>query len=69
MTLAASLHGYLLAVLSMWHRVVLFVAAILLIAPELISSIVGIALLAVVAISQGLPSHAKPVVATRSPAK
>jgi TRAP transporter 4TM/12TM fusion protein len=62
MTLAASLHGYLLAALSMRQRVMLFVAAILLIAPELISSIVGIALLAVVAIGQGLPSRAKPVV-------
>jgi TRAP transporter 4TM/12TM fusion protein len=43
--LAASLHGYLLAVLSMWQRAVLFVAAILLIVPELISSVVGIVLL------------------------
>jgi TRAP transporter 4TM/12TM fusion protein len=68
MTLAASLHGYLLAALSMWHRAVLFVAAILLIAPELITSIVGIALLAVVAINQWLPSRAKPVV-FRSAAK
>jgi TRAP transporter 4TM/12TM fusion protein len=62
MTLAASLHGYLLAALSMRQRAMLFVAAILLIAPELISSIVGIALLAMVAIGQGLPSRAKPVV-------
>ncbi|HJU61529.1 MAG TPA: TRAP transporter large permease subunit, partial [Candidatus Binatia bacterium] len=68
MTLAASLHGYLLTALSMWHRVVLFVAAILLITPELISSIIGIALLAVVAINQWLPSRAKPVV-FRSAAK
>jgi TRAP transporter 4TM/12TM fusion protein len=68
MTLAASLHGYLLTALSMWHRAVLFVAAILLIAPELISSIIGIALLAVVAINQWLPSRAKPIV-FRSAAK
>jgi TRAP transporter 4TM/12TM fusion protein len=68
MTLAASLHGYLLTTLSMWHRAVLFVAAILLIAPELVSSIIGIALLAVVAINQWLPSRAKPVV-FRSAAK
>jgi TRAP transporter 4TM/12TM fusion protein len=54
MTLAASLHGYLFAALSMWQRMLLFVAAILLIAPELISSIVGLALLAAVAINQGL---------------
>lgn len=43
--LAASLHGYLLAVLPMWQRGVLFVAAILLIVPELITSLVGIVLL------------------------
>src|SRR5687767_1108678 len=46
--LAASLHGYLVAVLSMWQRAVLFVAALCLIAPELISSLVGLVLLAVV---------------------
>jgi TRAP transporter 4TM/12TM fusion protein len=69
MTLAASLHGYLLTALSMWHRVVLFLAAILLIAPEIISSIIGIALLAVVAINQGLLSRAKPVFVSRSVAK
>jgi TRAP transporter 4TM/12TM fusion protein len=68
-TLAASLHGYLLATLSMWHRIVLFVAAMLLIAPELISSIVGIAFLAVVAVNQGLLSRAKPVFVSRSVAK
>jgi len=44
--LAASLHGYLLAPLPMWQRGILFAAALLLIAPELISSIVGGALLA-----------------------
>jgi TRAP transporter 4TM/12TM fusion protein len=67
--LAASLHGYLLAALSLWQRVVLFIAAILLIAPELLSSIVGLILLAAVAINQGLLSRAKLVVASRSPAK
>ena len=45
MTLAASLHGYLLAELKLWQRCVLFVAALLLIAPELISSLIGIVLL------------------------
>jgi TRAP transporter 4TM/12TM fusion protein len=63
MTLAASLHGYLLATLSMWQRLVLFVAAILLIAPELISSIVGIVLLAVVAINRGLLKRINPAAA------
>jgi TRAP transporter 4TM/12TM fusion protein len=66
--LAASLHGYLLAALSMWQRVALFIAAILLIAPEVISSIVGLILLPAVAINQGLLSRAKPVV-FRSAAK
>jgi TRAP-type uncharacterized transport system fused permease subunit len=59
--LAASLHGYLLAALSMWQRLVLFVAAILLIAPDLISSVVGIILLAVIAIDGGLMKRIRPV--------
>jgi TRAP-type uncharacterized transport system fused permease subunit len=59
MALAASLHGYLLAALSMWQRVALFIAAILLIAPELISSIVGLVLLAAVAVNQGLLTRIK----------
>jgi TRAP transporter 4TM/12TM fusion protein len=63
MTLAASLHGYLLGALSMWQRVVLFVPAILLIAPELISSMIGLALLAAVAINQGLLKRIKPAAA------
>jgi TRAP-type uncharacterized transport system fused permease subunit len=67
--LAASLHGYLLAAISVGQRAVLFVAAILLIAPELISSIVGLVLLAAVAINQGLLSRAKPVVVSRSAAE
>ncbi len=46
--LAASLHGYLLAPLAMWQRAVLFAGAILLIVPELISSIVGAAILATI---------------------
>jgi TRAP transporter 4TM/12TM fusion protein len=43
--LAAGLFGYLLAPLARWQRGVLLVAAILLIVPELVSSIVGGALL------------------------
>jgi TRAP-type uncharacterized transport system fused permease subunit len=65
MTLAASLHGYLLAPLSMWQRVVLFVPAVLLIAPELISSIVGIVLLVAVAINQGLLKRMRPALVLR----
>jgi TRAP transporter 4TM/12TM fusion protein len=50
--LAASFHGYLLAVLAMWQRVILFVAALCLIAPEPISSAVGLGLLLAVAGAQ-----------------
>jgi TRAP-type uncharacterized transport system fused permease subunit len=52
MALAASLHGYLLAELKLWQRGVLFVAALLLIAPELISSLIGIVLLCAIGGSQ-----------------
>jgi TRAP transporter 4TM/12TM fusion protein len=48
MCLAAGLHGYLLATARMWERVVLVIAALLLIAPELISSLIGLGLLGVV---------------------
>jgi TRAP-type uncharacterized transport system fused permease subunit len=48
MCLAAGFHGYLLGPARMWERVVLVAAALLLIAPELISSLVGLALLGVV---------------------
>jgi TRAP-type uncharacterized transport system fused permease subunit len=50
--LAASFHGYLLAVLAMWQRAVLFVAALCLIAPEIISSLVGLVLLVAVGAAQ-----------------
>jgi TRAP-type uncharacterized transport system fused permease subunit len=52
MCLAAGLHGYLLASARTWERAVLVAAALLLIAPELISSLIGLALLAVVAAVQ-----------------
>jgi TRAP transporter 4TM/12TM fusion protein len=51
-TLAAGLYGYLLVACRMWERVVLVVAALLLIVPELISSLVGIALLVGIATIQ-----------------
>ncbi|HSL80778.1 MAG TPA: TRAP transporter large permease subunit, partial [Pseudolabrys sp.] len=60
MTLAASLHGYLFGALSMWQRVVLFVPAVLLIAPELLSSLIGIVLLGAVAIHQGMLKRFRP---------
>jgi TRAP transporter 4TM/12TM fusion protein len=50
--LAASFHGYLVAVLVPWQRVILFVAALCLIAPELISSVVGLVLLVGVGAAQ-----------------
>jgi TRAP-type uncharacterized transport system fused permease subunit len=48
MCLAAGFHGYLVASARMWERVMLVAAALLLSAPELISSLVGLALLGVV---------------------
>jgi len=46
--LAAGFFGYLLAPLSLWQRGVLLVAALLLIVPEVVSSIVGGVLLAAI---------------------
>ncbi|HZN86453.1 MAG TPA: TRAP transporter permease [Burkholderiales bacterium] len=50
--LAAGLHGYLLANARLWERGLLVAAALLLIAPEWISSVVGLGLLATVAAVQ-----------------
>ena len=50
--LAAGLHGYLLAAARIWERALLVCAALLLIAPELVSSLVGLVLLAVVIAAQ-----------------
>ena len=47
--LAGGLHGYLVAVARMWERVLLTIVGILLIVPELYSSILGLVLLALVA--------------------
>ena len=52
MALAAGLHGYLVAVCRMWERVVLVIAAVLLIAPEIYTSLVGIVLLIGIAAKQ-----------------
>ena len=46
--LAGGLHGYLLAIARLWERVLLVVAGVLLIAPEVYSSVVGLVLLAIV---------------------
>ncbi|HTG96992.1 MAG TPA: TRAP transporter permease [Burkholderiales bacterium] len=48
MCLAAGFHGYLAAPARMWERAVLVIAALLLIAPELISSLIGLGLLGIV---------------------
>jgi TRAP transporter 4TM/12TM fusion protein len=58
MALAAGFHGYLLAACRMWERVVLIVAALLLIVPEVYTSLVGIVLLAAIAIKQNLANRA-----------
>jgi TRAP transporter 4TM/12TM fusion protein len=50
--LAASLFGWLLAYALAWHRVLLFVAALCLIKPGLITDTVGLVLLAVVGAAQ-----------------
>jgi TRAP transporter 4TM/12TM fusion protein len=50
--LAAGLNGYLLAPTRHWERALLVAAALLLIAPELVSSLVGLALSAVVFAAQ-----------------
>jgi len=52
MCLAAGLHGYLIAAAGVWERALLVIAALLLIAPELISSLVGLVLLGVVVAAQ-----------------
>ena len=65
--LAASLHGYLMAILSMWQRGFLFVAAILLIVPEVISSLIGVAMLGGLAMYQKTRTRGKsPIAAARS---
>ena len=51
-SLAAGLHGYLLAVARLWERALLVGAGILLIVPEVYSSIVGLVLLGIVVSAQ-----------------
>ncbi|MBM3564507.1 MAG: TRAP transporter permease [Alphaproteobacteria bacterium] len=55
--LAAALQGYMFGPASMWQRVVLFAAAILLIKPGLITDTVGLALLVAVALVQRLEAR------------
>jgi TRAP-type uncharacterized transport system fused permease subunit len=61
--LAASLFGWLLTLASMWQRVLLFVAALCLIKPGLITDAIGLALLAIVAAVQLLERRRAPVAA------
>ena len=50
--LGAALSGYLLAVTRTWERVLLGFAAILLVAPEIYSSLLGLALIVPVLMRQ-----------------
>jgi TRAP transporter 4TM/12TM fusion protein len=50
--LAGSLFGWLFSYAAMWHRVLLFIAALCLIKPGLITDTVGLALLAIVSVAQ-----------------
>ncbi len=59
--LAASLHGYLVRAATIWQRVVLFAAAILLIVPGYITDLIGLALLGVVLVAQRLARSPAPV--------
>jgi TRAP-type uncharacterized transport system fused permease subunit len=45
--LAAGLHGYLLAPMPAWQRAIAIVAALLLVAPELTTDLVGFAMMGV----------------------
>ena len=60
MCLAAGLQGYLLRLAKSWERVILVIAALLLIKPGYISDAIGIALLAVVLLAQRLPARTRP---------
>jgi TRAP transporter 4TM/12TM fusion protein len=66
MALAAGLHGYLLAACKMWERAVLVIAAVLLIAPEIYSSIAGIVLLFIVGSKQKFFDRAAAAAAPRA---
>jgi TRAP-type uncharacterized transport system fused permease subunit len=56
--LAGSLFGWLFTLCLTWHRVLLFVAALCLIKPGLITDAIGLTLLAVVAAAQLLAARA-----------
>jgi TRAP transporter 4TM/12TM fusion protein len=56
--LAGGLHGYLLAIARYWERAFLTVAGVLLIVPEIYSSVIGLVLLAVVIAAQLPRRHA-----------
>ncbi len=59
--LAASLHGYLLRSVTVWQRVVLFAAAILLIVPGYITDLIGLALLGVVLVAHWMAQAPAPI--------
>jgi TRAP-type uncharacterized transport system fused permease subunit len=58
MCLAGGLQGYLLRAARPWERIVLVIAAFLLIKPGYISDAIGVALLAVILLAQRLPMRA-----------
>src|SRR5205823_3293162 len=58
MCLAAGLQGYLLRVATWWERIVLVIAAFLLIKPGYISDAIGVVLLVIVLLAQRLPVRA-----------
>src|SRR5688572_7532628 len=65
MALAAGFHGYLIAACRMWERVALIIAAVLLIVPEVYSSVVGIVLLLGIAAKQHFLDRAVAVSGSR----
>jgi TRAP-type uncharacterized transport system fused permease subunit len=55
--LAAGLQGYFLREAPWWQRIILLVAAILLIKPGYVTDAIGLALLALVIVAQKLPTR------------
>ena len=64
--LAGGLHGYFLASARIWERALLAAGAVLLIVPELVSSLVGLGLLGVVVAAQ-LPRRGGPLPGAAAP--
>jgi TRAP transporter 4TM/12TM fusion protein len=67
--LAASLFGWLLTYALLWHRVLLFVAALCLIKPGLLTDAIGVSLLAVVVAAQVVARRRAGVASTAAQAR